>query len=111
MTQFTHLHLAISDKLGWGDMLAKIAFPAISRIINGYANITMEMYGVPESLLHLDEIMPKMEADVLFTYLLIQSVEDKYTIKDLQLFISLRGDIEEYMRGYDYQTAIAEWFK
>ena len=112
MTQFTPLHLAISNKLGWGDMLAEIALPAIDRIINGFANMSMEMYGTPESELHLEKTMPKEDADVLFTYLLTQSVEDKYSLEDLQLFISLREEIEAYMRkGDDYQTAINEWFK
>ena len=103
MFQFTHLHLAISDKLGWGDMLAKIALPAIDRIINGFANISMEMYGTPESELHLDEVIPKMDADVLFTYLLGQSVEDGYSLKDLQLFISLRGEIEAYTSEIQFE--------
>lgn len=112
MTQFTPLHLAISNKLGWGDMLAEIALPAIDRIINGFANTSMEMYGISESELHLEETMPKTDADVLFTYLLVQTVEDKYSLEDLHLFISLRGEIEDYMRhGDDYQTAINEWYK
>ena len=112
MTQFTPLHLAISNKLGWGDMLAEIALPAIQVIINSFANISMEMYGISESKLHLDEVMPRMEADNLFSFLLLSSVEDGYSHKDLQLFISLRGEIEDYMRhGCNYQEAIAEWFK
>ena len=112
MYQFTDLHLAISNKLGWGDMLAEIALPAIQQIINGFANITMEMYGTPETELHLEETMPKMDVDVLFTYLLTQSIEDGYSLKDLRMFISLRGEIEDYMRhGCNYQEAIAEWFK
>ena len=93
-------------------MLAEIARPAIDRIINGFTNTSMEMYGTPESELHLEETMPKTDADVLFTYLLVQSVEDKYSLEDLHLFISLREEIETCMReGDDYQTAINEWFK
>ena len=112
MTQFTHLHLAISDKLGWGDMLAEIALPAIDRIVNNFANVSMEMYGVPEAELHLDEVMLKMEADVLFSYLITSSIEDHYSLKDIHDFINLRGEIEYGLRcGYDYKSAIAEWFK
>ena len=33
MMNNSNLHLAISDKLGWGAMLASVAIPAIDRII------------------------------------------------------------------------------
>jgi len=112
MFQFTQLHLAISAKLGWGDMLAEIALPAVDRIVNNFANVSMEMYGMSEAELHLYEVMPKMEANVLFSYLLTSSVEDHYSLKEIHDFINLRGEIENDMRhGIPHQEAIAEWFK
>lgn len=89
------LHLAISDKLGWGDMLASVAMPAISRII--------EVTGIQDT-----EVVESFSDTELFTCLgfPFNSLSE---IKDFQ---NLRYEIEQEMfRGASYQDAINEWFK
>ena len=115
MYQFTDLHLAISNKLGWGDMLAEIALPAIRQIINGYANIILEVYGMPiESIEEGGDLydafvkdITSVSADNLFSYLMVQSVDDCFNGDDVAKFIKCRSAIENDMRmGFSYKTSI-----
>lgn len=114
------LHLAISDKLGWGAMLASIAMPAIDRIINNYVNIESEIYGITvEDIWEDGEFSEGMKkcilnvpADHLFGYLYVSSIDDCYNKELCDMFRSLRWEIEQEMfRGASYQEAIDEWFK
>ena len=126
MYQFTHLHLAISDKLGWGDMLAEITLPAIQVIINNYNRIRKEFIipiqelgiedpEIAEDLIcfpTIDKSLATEDSDEIFLYLYAQCYHDTVQFDMVYDFISIRGEIEEYMRrGYNYQEAIAEWFK
>lgn len=115
MATYTNLHLAISNKLGWGDMLASVAMPAIDRIITNYSNVLFEMYGVSEEDLHEDWLeydMLRIPADYLFGYLYISSIDDCYNKELCNMFRSLRWEIEQEMfHGASYQEAIDEWFK
>lgn len=114
-TTYTKLHLAISDKLGWGNMLESVALPAIDRIITNYSNVLFEMYGVSKEDLHEDWLeydMLRIPADYLFGYLYISSIDDCYNKELCDMFRSLRLEIEqEMLRGASYQEAIDEWFK
>lgn len=95
MATYTNLHLAISDKLGWGDMLASVALPAIDRII--------EVTGIQDT-----EVVESFSDTELFTCLgfPLNSLSE---IKDFQ---NLRYEIEQEMfHGASYQEAIDEWFK
>ena len=116
MATYTNLQLAIRNKLGWGDMPAKVADPAIDRIITNYSNVLFEMYGVSEEDLHEDWLeynMLRIPADYLFGYLYISSIDDVCYNKELcDMFRSLRWEIEQEMfHGASYQEAIDEWFK
>lgn len=120
MMNNSDLYLAICEKLGWGDMLASVATPAISRIINNYVNIQSEIYGIT-----IDDIWNNGEfsegikndilnipADFLFGYLHIASIDDCYDQEMCNMFRSLRWEIErEMFNGASYQEAINEWFK
>lgn len=95
MATYTNLHLAISNKLGWGDMLASVATPAIDRII--------EVSGIQDT-----EVVESFSDTELFTCLgfPFNSLSE---IKDFQ---NLRYEIEQEMfHGASYQEAIDEWFK
>lgn len=114
MLQLTPLHLAIRDKLGWGDMLAAIGLPAIDRIINNFANITMEMFGVSISDIEsngrftkaFSNSILKYDSDQLFKFLIIEDVEDDYN-EDLDAFLKCRNLIEDDMfQGVPYNIAI-----
>lgn len=95
MTTYTNLHLAIIDKLGWGDMLASVAMPAIDRII--------EVSGIQDT-----EVVESFSGTELFTCLGFP-LNSLCEIKDFQ---NLRWEIEQEMfHGASYQEAIDEWFK
>ena len=109
MIQFTDLHLAISSKLGWGDILAKIALPAIQQILENAAEQCSAQIEEPVGYELLEDDILAMSSDALFTLL----YSPKYLSEEEQhMLLSLRGEIEDYIRrGYDYKSAIAEWFK
>ena len=118
MFQFTHLHLAISDKLGWGDMLAKIALPAIQQILENAAKRCSAQIEEPVGYELLKDDILAMSADDIFSLLCPDELSSILCVSGLdprypyRMFIGLRGEIEDYMRhGDDYQTAINEWFK
>lgn len=121
MLHITPFHLAISEKLGWGDMFATIAVPAIEQMINNYAFVTSDMYGMSLADL-LDEDgelhesftkdVLKMPADNLFSWLILDSIEACYYLDAIQDFVNLRGEIEAEMRkGKTHNDAIVEWYK
>lgn len=120
MATYTNLHLAISNKLGWGDMLASVAMPAIDRIINNYVNIQSEIYGITAEDIWEDgefsegikKDILNVPADYLFGYLYISSINNCYNKELCNMFRSLRWEIEQEMfHGASYQEAIDEWFK
>lgn len=95
MATYTNLHLVISDKLGWGEMLASVALPAIDKII--------EVTGIQNA-----EVVESFSDTELFTCLGFP-LNNLSEIKDFQ---NLRYEIErEMFNGASYQEAIDEWFK
>lgn len=95
MTTTTNLHLAISKKLGWGAMLASVALPAISRIIE-----VSEIQDV--------KVLDKFSDTELFTCLGFPF----HYLSEIKDFQNLRSEIErEMFRGASYDEAIKEWFK
>ena len=114
MYQFTDLHLAISKKLGWGDMLAEIALPAINHMASSLIHIiTIETGNLISNERALESVSKDYTPDECFGLLAPIDFITKSTLNEMvNDFISLRGEIEDYMRrGYNYQEAIAEWFK
>ena len=92
---YTNLHLAISDKLGWGAMLASVAIPAIDKII--------ESTGIQDI-----NVLDQYLASELFIYL----GHPFDHLPEIKEFMNLRWEIEhEMFRGASYQEAINEWFK
>lgn len=90
----SNLHLAISDKLGWGEMPASVSIPAIDRII--------EVSGI-----HYVDSVDMFRPYELF---LLMGAPDSLT--HLTDFLNLRCEIEnEMFKGASYQEAINEWFK
>lgn len=88
------LAIKLSDKLGWGDMLAHIALPAIEKIIY-ISNKTV------------DELL-LLDADSIFGFLAGIDV----TYEDWSSLISVRDEIEDSMRqGMTHTDAINEWWK
>jgi len=120
MYTFTDLHLAISEKLGWGDMLAEVALPAIDRIISHFLGQIADATGdvLPMCAAEALVVYPKWTPDDIFGLLCPDELSSVRCVSGFdphfpyEMFVGLRGEIEEYMRrGMDYQTAIAEWFK
>lgn len=111
---YTTSHLQLSNKLGWGEMSAEIAIPAMDKMLQNF-NFCMEEAGCREftfeDFVCLVCDWQNMPADEIFKYLYVDEICKEDT-EDCYLFISLRGEIEEYMsRGYSHQDAIDEWFK
>lgn len=111
MTQFTPLHLAISNKLGWSDMLAEIAIPAIDRILSNFLWLISERHGVdatPEEAAAI--LLENYTADDIFGLLGCTDDPNYPGSKDEHDFINLRGEIEPFMfAGFDFVDAIREW--
>ena len=105
----------IAKILNWGQMKADVAIPAIERIINNYAYVVSEVYGVDLTDPELERVFQKdiitMPADNLFSYLLISSINEKW--ENVVMFVSLRREIENEMivHHLPYREAIKEWFK
>lgn len=92
---FTDLHLALSKKLGWDEMPAKVALPALDKII--------KVSGVQD-----DRVLEKFHSMELFTCLGFPFIY----LSDIKDFQSLRWEIEhEMFNGMSYEDAINEWFK
>lgn len=111
---YTTSHLQLSNKLGWGEMSAEIAIPAMDKM---YENFNHCMYEATLETFSFEEFVACVlswtnhTSDEIFKYLYVDEICKEDT-EDCYLFVSLRGEIEEYMRrGYSYQDAINEWFK
>lgn len=109
---YTSFHTALSKKLGWDAMLAKVALPAIDRIINNQISHINDCTG--------DVLAPETVADSLLQdswtpddiFSLLVSPDYLDWCNEKALFTSLRFEIEEWMRrGNSYQEAITEWYK
>ena len=86
--------IKLSDKLGWGDMPVHIALPAIDEIL-------------AISQLPLGSLLALEDYEIFGFLAGIDVAQDEYVS-----FISLRGEIEEYMRnGVPHIEAINEWWK
>lgn len=104
-------HLAISNKLGWGDMLAKIAMPAIDKIVTNYLAAINERTG---DVLTPEEAVPALleyyTADDIFGLLGDDGDLNYLGSPQEKMFISLRFEIEAFMRdGFSFVEARREW--
>jgi hypothetical protein len=91
---YTNLHLAIGMKLGWGEMPASVAIPAINKII--------EVSGI----YHVDFV------DMFRPYELFLLMGSPASLTHLTDFLNLRWEIEQEMfNGSPYWVAIDKWFK
>ena len=109
MCQFTPFHLAISNKLGWGDMLAEIALPSIDRIISNHAGHIFDCTGdvIDSENVAASLLQDSWSADEVFGLLVSPDYLTWENEKDL--FIAFRCEIEELMKcGIDFFNAIAE---
>lgn len=107
-------YMALIKKLGWEDMLLHISLPAINKM---HENFNYCMYEATREIFSLEEFVACVlswtnhTSDEIFKYLYVDEICKEDT-EDCYLFVSLRGEIEEYMRrGCSYQEAIDERFK
>lgn len=111
---YTTSHLQLSNKLGWGEMSAEIAIPAMDKMLQNF-NFCMEEAGCREFT--FEEFVclvcdwQNMSADEIFGYLFVDEL-----IKEgsdcHKMFVNLRFEIErEMFHGASYQEAIDEWFR
>lgn len=109
---FTDSHVAISKKLGWDEMPAIVAIPAIDKIVNTAIDKRYEiMHNRISFECMANALIKRWSADDVFT-LLIDDAKSSLTQYMKKMFISLRCEIEdEMMSGSSYQEAINEWFK
>lgn len=109
MMTYSDLHLALSERLGWGAMLAKVAIPAINEIIANFGREYKHVHGKELTTEECGQRLLNIEhSDNIFGYLLFWG--DDYFL--YPMFLSLRGDIEHWMfSGSSHQEAIDEWFK
>lgn len=103
-------HLAISNKLGWGDMLAEIALPAINKIITNFLGMINERTG---DVLSPEDVVPALlenyTADDIFGLLGDDGDPNYLGSENEKMFISLRYEIEEFMRiGFTFEDARRE---
>lgn len=109
---YTSFHTALSKKLGWDAMLAKVALPAIDRIITNYLSHINDYTGdvlSPEDAA-TELLQDPWAPDEIFSLLVSPDYQEWNKEKDL--FISLRFEIEEWMRrGNTCEVAISEWYK
>lgn len=108
---YTNAHLQLSNKLGWREMSAEIAIPAMDKMHENFNHCLYEATLQTFSLEEFVACVLSWTSDDIFKYLYVDEICKEDT-EDCYLFVSLRGEIEEYMsRGYSYQDAINEWFK
>jgi hypothetical protein len=109
-----NLYLAISDKLGWSDMLASVAMPAIDRMYENFNSCLGEVTGEQFSFEEFVACVlswTNHTSDEIFKLLFVDEI-CKDDSEDCYLFVSLRWEIEREMRnGEPYWVAINEWFK
>lgn len=110
---FNDLHLAFSEKLGWGEMPATVAIPAIDYIVNTACAQVCHATGCDditfEEMAHI--MLNSWSSDAIFA--MLGDDEDFSLQGEMKaLFISLRYEIEDEMRyGNSFNDAINEWFK
>lgn len=117
MMDNSDLHLAISDKLGWGDMLASVAMPAISRIIEGFISWNVSCGHSREEMIpngdysNLWKAMNRFSSDEIFSYIVLTTVDDDESRLRARYAISLRTEIEYEMGVHrlQYNQALYEW--
>jgi hypothetical protein len=107
-------YMAIIKKLGWEDMLLRISLPAIDKMHENFnycmCEATLETFSLEEFVACVLSWI-NHTSDEIFKYLYVDEIFKEDT-EDCHMFVSLRGEIEEYMRrGYSYQESIDEWFK
>ena len=89
------LAIQLSNKLGWGDMLAHIALPAIEELIA----ITGQ---------EIEELLDIADPDVIFGFFAGLDADQS----DIVSLLSVRKEIEDCMRqGISHTDAISEWWK
>ena len=111
------LHLAISDKLCWGDMLASVAIPAISRIIDGFISWNVSCGHSREEMIpngdysNLWNAMNRFSSNDIFAYIVLTTVDNMESRDRVRCVISLRTEIEYEMRVHrlQYDQALYEW--
>ena len=111
-TSFTHSHLALSKRLGWDEMPAIVALPAIDKIVNSAIAQVAHATGDSVSFDEMATVMlTNWSPDNIFA-MLVEDDDFSLSDYDRQLFISLRWEIEYEMRaGSHFIDAIQEWFK
>lgn len=107
-------YIALIKKLGWEDMLLHISLPAIDKMHENFNycihEATLETFSLEEFVACVLS-WTNHTSDEIFKYLYVDEICKEDT-EDCYLFVSLRGEIEEFMRrGCSYQDAINEWFK
>lgn len=117
MMNNSDLHLAISDKLGWGAMLASVAMPAISRIIEGFISWNISCGHSREEMIpdgdytNLWNAMNRFSSDEIFGYIVLTTVDDIESRDRIHDVIALRTEIEYEMGVHklQYNQALYEW--
>lgn len=109
---FNDLHLAISEKLGWDEMPAIVAIPAIDHIIDiAYAQVMQYRDHCSREEKAFSMLSGYWTSDAIFC-MLIDTERGTLRRRKRELFLSLRAEIEEEMkRGLSYRDAINEWLK
>lgn len=100
----TDLHLALSEKLGWGAMLATVAVPVLDRILCNYKDACLFHFG-PEWDDDVDfEHILNMSSDHIFALILGNNSLEFDSPEELS-FISNRKEIEGLLfDGFEVTT-------
>lgn len=105
-------YTSLAHKLGWDDMQSHITNPALDRIITNAISHICDCTG---DILCKESVVDSLLADSWTSdsvFSLLASPDYMEWIQIEPEFISLRGEIEDYMRkGYTHEQAIAEWYK
>lgn len=97
----------LSKVLGWGDMRATIALPAIEHMINTHIARMAQKAGVSLTPEDCDYLL-EWKSDHIFGLLMPGDV-DEWTARKYHTFLAVREEIEMEMRvGFTYQEAIEE---
>ena len=101
-------YCALASRLGWGDMQADVAMPAIERIVCNYISQIADCTG--DKLTEEDAVKTLLswkDSNKIFDCL----VEDSFNTLGSNLS-NLRVEIETWMRmGFEFVDAINEWWK